>query len=113
MPLKNKVDAASNLKEHLLHAVQDLDSDDCVENDPEPAVNIPRTSIRYLPSHLLMSLYTLRFINSRDCKTRLLYSLNYYRAIQKRLALDLREFGTRERMETHLTNPMSHSSEAN
>lgn len=52
-------------------------------------------------------------MNSRDCKTRILYTLNFFRAIQKRLSLDLREFGTRERMETHLTNPMVHSNEAN
>ena len=52
-------------------------------------------------------------MSSRDNKTKILYALNYFRSIQKRLALDLREFGTRERMETHLTNPMVHSAEAN
>ncbi len=110
MPLQNKVDAMANTQQHLLRAVQDIDE---LSGEPEPPLHIPRTTLRFLPSHLLTSYYTLRFINSRDCKTKLLYSLNYYRAIQKRLALDLREFATRERMETHLTNPMTHSHEAN
>jgi hypothetical protein len=38
--------------------------------------------------------------------------LNYYRSIQKRLALDLREFGTRDRVDSHLINPFTYSEEA-
>lgn len=37
-------------------------------------------------------------MQSRDNKIKLLYGLNYFRSIQKRLMLDLREFGTRERV---------------
>ena len=42
-----------------------------------------------------------------------MYTLNFYRSIQKRIALDLREFGTRERIDSHLTQPYVHSSDAN
>jgi hypothetical protein len=52
-------------------------------------------------------------MSSKDAKTRLMYTLNYFRAIQKRLALDLREFGTRDRIDAHLANPVTQSKEAN
>ncbi len=55
----------------------------------------------------------MRFVKSRDAKTRILYTLNYFRAIQKRLALDLREFATRDRIDAHFVNPFVHSREAN
>jgi hypothetical protein len=42
-----------------------------------------------------------------------MYTLNYFRSIQKRLALDLREFATRDRIEGHLSNPFIQSKEAN
>jgi hypothetical protein len=39
--------------------------------------------------------------------------MNYYRSIQKRLALDLREFATRERMDSHMmSDPYIRSQEA-
>ena len=60
----------------------------------------------HLPAHYLTCFFTLRFIRSRDNKTKILYSLNYYRSIQKRLALDLREFGTRQRVDSHFKEPM-------
>jgi hypothetical protein len=50
-------------------------------------------------------------MKSRDAKTRVLYCLNYFRAIQKRLALDLREFGTRDRIDGHVINPFIFSNE--
>lgn len=37
-------------------------------------------------------------MTARESKTKLLYTLNAFRSIQKRLALDLREFGTRDRV---------------
>ena len=51
-------------------------------------------------------------MKSRDSKTKILYALNFCRAIQKRLSLDLREFGTRERIDSHLQQPYVHSSDA-
>jgi hypothetical protein len=36
----------------------------------------------------------------RDTKTKLLYVLNFFRAIQKRMALDLREFAGHEVIST-------------
>jgi len=53
-------------------------------------------------------------MHSRDCKTKILYTLNYFRSIQKRIAIDLREFGTRERMDTHMkSDPFIRSKESN
>jgi hypothetical protein len=58
-----------------------------------------------MAAHLLTAYNILRYMTSRDCKTRIMYTLNYFRAVQKRLALDLREFATRDRIEAHLSNP--------
>ena len=51
-------------------------------------------------------------MNSRDCKTKILYSLNYFRSIQKRIMLDLREFGTRERVLGDVIDPLIPAKEA-
>ena len=40
---------------------------------------VPR--YKQLPHHLLTCYYTLRFMRSRDSKTKILYVLNYYRSI--------------------------------
>jgi hypothetical protein len=39
----------------------------------------------------------LRLLKSRSIKAKLLHTLNYFRAILKRLAFDIREFFTREK----------------
>ena len=52
-------------------------------------------------------------MKSRDYKQKLLYCLNYFRAIQKRMMLDLREFGTRERILGDLTQPIIPAEESN
>jgi hypothetical protein len=59
------------------------------------------STLRFVPQHLVVTFNTLRYMESRDAKTRLLYYLNYFRAVQKRFALDLREFGTRDRIDSH------------
>jgi hypothetical protein len=48
--------------------------------------------------HLLQSLYILNYLKVRDAKTKLLYTLNAFRAVQKRVTLELREMGTRDRV---------------
>ena len=58
-----------------------------------------------MSSHLITAYYTLRYASAKDAKIRLMYSLNYYRSVQKRLALDLREFATRDRMNGFHDNP--------
>lgn len=50
-------------------------------------------------------------MRSRDNKTKILYTLNYFRSIQKRLAIDLREFGSRERVDAHFKEPMAYPKE--
>jgi len=52
-------------------------------------------------------------MRTRDAKTRLLYNLNYFRSVQKRLAIDLREFATRDRIDGTVMNPFTQSQEAN
>jgi hypothetical protein len=51
-------------------------------------------------------------MKSRDYKIKLLYCLNYFRSTQKRMALDLREFGTRERIYGDQVQPYLAPSEA-
>lgn len=52
-------------------------------------------------------------MKSRLSKTKLIYILNFFRATQKRLAMDLREFATRDRIEGHIVNPFIPPKEAN
>lgn len=51
-----------------------------------------------LPPQCIKSLYTLRMIKSRTLKQKLLDILNIYRSIQKRLAYDMCDIGTREEL---------------
>lgn len=53
--------------------------------------------IEPMPNHIIKAYYTLRLLKARDHKIKLLHVLNYFRAIQKRLALDISEFYTREK----------------
>ena len=84
-----------------------------VHRPAQDPASISRTGIKSTPQHLLVSYYTLRYMRSKDSKTKILYTLNFFRSIQKRIALDLREFGTRERIDSHLSQPYVHSSDAN
>jgi hypothetical protein len=51
-------------------------------------------------------------MQSRDNKTKIIYMMNYFRSIQKRLTLDLREFGTRERVVGDVVDPIKAPEEA-
>jgi hypothetical protein len=56
----------------------------------------------------LFAKYLVECLNARENKTKLLHILNAFRAIQRRLALELREMGTRDRVlgEAELIRPM-------
>lgn len=66
-------------------------NNDVAKQDPK----IP--NIDALSHNLTKCYYTLRFILTRDYKIKLFNVVNYFRAIQRRLALDMREFMTREK----------------
>ena len=51
-------------------------------------------------------------MNSRDAKTKILYCLNYFRSIQKRINIDLREAGTCERVLGDVVDPLIPAQEA-
>ena len=59
---------------------------------------IDKNSLFETTQHLLFAHYVLALTTARESKTKLLYTLNAFRSIQKRMALDLREFGTRDRV---------------
>jgi hypothetical protein len=40
----------------------------------------------------------LKYLHARDSKIKLLYTLNVFRSIQKRLTIEMREMGTRDRV---------------
>lgn len=82
--------------------------------DPRKALprKVNKNSFFNLPLHLVQSFSTLRCMASRDNKTKILYMLNYFRAVQKRLMLDLREFGTRERVLGDVAHPIKPPEEA-
>jgi len=50
-----------------------------------------------LKPRLIKSYYSLRLLKQRGIKAQLIQAMNYFRAVQKRLAFDVREFFTRER----------------
>lgn len=50
-----------------------------------------------IPTHMVKAYYALRFLKSRDLKIRLLHTLNYFRSVQKRLSIDLKELLSRTR----------------
>ena len=118
--LKSMSNEAEQVDKHLLGAVQGQGiaaemgqgKTEVYRPAPEPT-SVSRAGLKATPQHLLVSYYTLRFMKSKDAKTRILYALNYFRAMQKRISLDLREFGTRERMNSYLSQPFIHSSDAN
>jgi len=72
---------ANNMKEHFFSAIKgDLTNNENKEGSKDlPHVNV--NSLRYLPHHLIHAYYILRQMKSRDFKTKLFYSLNYFRAI--------------------------------
>lgn len=49
-----------------------------------------------LPDHLVHAYYMLRHLKIRDHKVKIMYALNYYRSIQRKLAFDLHEMDTRD-----------------
>ena len=72
------------------------------------SVELPASSLQEIPQHLLFANYLLRCLDAREQKTKLLYTLNSFRAIQRRITLELREMGTRDRVlgDAHLVKPM-------
>lgn len=49
-----------------------------------------------LPDHLIHAYYMLRHLRIRDYKVKIMYTLNYFRSIQRKLAFDLNEMDTRD-----------------
>jgi len=82
------------------------------KKEPEQEKTYKKSSLLNLQQNLVQSLNTLRYMNSREAKIKILYSLNYFRSIQKRLMMDLREFGTRERMLGDVVDPLIPADEA-
>lgn len=68
--------------------------------------HIHKDSFYNLNKTLAQSMITLRYMKSREHKTQVQYALNYFRSIQKRITVDLREFATRERMLGDVTDPL-------
>ena len=66
-----------------------------IERNLDPKITVDGIN---LPPQCIKSLYTLRMIKSRNLKQRLLDILNVYRCIQKRLAYDMCDIGTREEL---------------
>ena len=46
---------------------------------------------------LVKCYYSLRYLKIRNCKKKLLSVVNYFRSVQRILALDLKQFVTREK----------------
>ena len=60
--------------------------------------DVNKNSLYETPQQLLFSNYLLNCLKARDHKTKLLYTLNAFRSVQKRLAIELRELGSRDRV---------------
>jgi len=75
------------MDKHLMDAVQgggvstDMGRGRSDARKPENR-NLPsRSGLRMTPQHLLVSYYTLRYMKSRDCKIKIMYALNFCRAV--------------------------------
>lgn len=79
-----------------------------LKKDEIDVEEISKNSLFETTQHLLFAHYLLSALSARECKAKLLYTLNAFRSIQKRLALDLREFGTRDRVmgDINIVKPM-------
>ena len=55
-------------------------------------------SFLQIPQHLESAMNMLLCLRLRKSKIKLLHSLNAFRSIQRRLTLDIREMGTRDRV---------------
>lgn len=60
----------------------------------------------------MFAYYLLQVLSAREHKTSLLYTLNQFRAIQRRLTIEMRELGTRDRVlgDARLEMPMEQRS---
>ena len=59
---------------------------------------MPKNSLYDAQYELLFAQYLMVCLKAREHKTKLLYTLNAFRSVQKRIALELRELGTRDRV---------------
>ena len=51
-----------------------------------------------VPHHLVLSQKYLNALKAKFNKTKILYTLNAFRSIQRRICFELREMGTRDRV---------------
>lgn len=65
-------------------------------NKDRIVVDSTNSYLRKIPAHLIQCYMTLKHMRMRDNKNKLLKVLNFYRSIQKRIVLELREFSGRE-----------------
>ena len=64
----------------------------------QPSVELEKRSLEVVPHHLVFAKNLLSCLRGRDSKIKLLHTLNCFRSVQRRLTLDLREMGTRDRV---------------
>ena len=65
-------------------------------NKDRIVVDSTNSYLRKMPAHLVQCYMTLKHMRMRNNKNKLLKVLNFYRSIQKRVVLELREFSGRE-----------------
>ena len=80
MPHMNASNETAYIKNHLLKATSGESSEE-PQITTEDERDCHTYSIKQLPTHLLAAYFTLRFMESRDAKTRIMYTLNYFRSI--------------------------------
>ena len=65
-------------------------------NKDRIVVDSTNSYLRKMPAHLVQCYMTLKHMRMRNNKNKLHKVLNFYRSIQKRVVLELREFSGRE-----------------
>ena len=65
-------------------------------NKDRIVVDSSNSYLRKLPAHLVQCYMTLKHMRMRDNKNKILKVLNFYRSVQKRITMELREFSGRE-----------------
>lgn len=84
----NSLNDAAQMDKHLMNAVQGGGVASDIGNGRDQTLRLQekqaamsRSGLRSTPHHLLVSFFTLRYMKSRDNKTKIMYALNFCRAV--------------------------------
>jgi hypothetical protein len=97
--ISGKDQGTKGLKESLIKATdpESLKEDRNEFNEAQAKRYADTPDVDQLNTSLLKSYYSLRLLKTRKMKIKLLHTVNYFRAVQRILAFEMRSYVTKER----------------